>query len=903
MADRSVKVKFDAVIGGYSTGIAQMREETSKFATDSAASATKSNQHWQTASTAMIGAGLALAAGLGLAVARFADFDQAMSAVNANVETTGNQLDALRELAIKLGADTQFSATEAAQAINEMGKAGVSAADILGGGLKGALDLAAAGQLEVGRAGEIAATAMNQFGLAGKDIPHIADLYAAAAGKAQGSVEDIANAMKYVGPVAKSMGISIEEATAVIAEFASKGIIGEQAGTSFRGMLLALSAPSRQAAKTLEQYGISVYEANGKMKTMSGIADELQRGLGGLDQATRNEALGRIFGNESMTAAITLYEGGSQAVQKWQRDVSDAGFATRQAAALTDNLRGDLERLGGSLDTVLIQQGSGANASLRWLTQTVEGAVNAFSALPGPVQVAMTGLVGLSAAGLIVGGGLIKVMTQVQLMKARLVEMGVVSDATATKMATIGKKGAVAFGKLAAAITATALASSALDGDVDQLGTNKLADSLKNSANAADALNSALSSSVGTGTPYDSNIRSIGDALRTAFNPSTFEQADDAAGSMWSAIGGNNLSDIELAKGKITEIDAALAKLVGDGNTDKAAATFKALSDEAQRQGISVDDLKKKFPQYTEALAGATSATVEATDSVADYATAAQTAVDATKAFSDSIKGVARPLLDERDAARQVETSIDAVSKALKDNGKSLDIHTEKGRNNLAALDGVAKAMVDQIGAMQANGASQSQLQTQLDVSRDRLYKVAAQFGISKDEARRYVDQILAIPPAAVTNVSINAETALWKIQQVKDALALIKDKTVNVTTISQLKNQVGHGLGDVPGAATGGYITGPGTSTSDSILARLSNGEFVLRAAAVQHYGVDTLRAMNAKRFAGGGLAGTSTGGGLTGPVRLIGTLESPWGPVQVQGQIVEALADQARAISQEMW
>ena len=153
--------------------------------------------------------------------------------------------------------------------------------------------------------------------------------------------------------------------------------------------------------------------------------------------------------------------------------------------------------------------------------------------------------------------------------------------------------------------------------------------------------------------------------FRTAFNPSTFERADDAAGSMWSAIGGHNLSDIELAKGKITEIDAALAKLVGDGNTDKAAATFKALSDEAQRQGISVDDLKKKFPQYTEALAGATSATVEATDSVADYATAAQTAVDATKAFSDSIKGVAQPLLDERDAARQVETSIDAVSKAL----------------------------------------------------------------------------------------------------------------------------------------------------------------------------------------------------------------------------------------------
>lgn len=903
MADRSVKVKFDAVIGGYSTGIAQMREETSKFATDSAASATKSNQHWQTTSTAMIGAGLALAAGLGLAVARFADFDQAMSAVNANVETTGNQLDALRELAIKLGADTQFSATEAAQAINEMGKAGVSAADILGGGLKGALDLAAAGQLEVGRAGEIAATAMNQFGLAGKDIPHIADLYAAAAGKAQGSVEDIANAMKYVGPVAKSMGISIEEATAVIAEFASKGIIGEQAGTSFRGMLLALSAPSRQAAKTLEQYGISVYEANGKMKTMSGIADELQRGLGGLDQATRNEALGRIFGNESMTAAITLYEGGSQAVQKWQRDVSDAGFATRQAAALTDNLRGDLERLGGSLDTVLIQQGSGANASLRWLTQTVEGAINAFSAIPAPVQTAVTGFTVLAAGTLILGGGLIKAATQVQLMNARLVAMGITSDTVASKL-TRGL--GAAMGVVAVAAASVTFKDMAIAASVTTPKTDELADSLHQVAVNAGQGQAFLDLFARGAGPFRNTFDNASDAIRdfganakAALNPEWYETVTGTANEA-----------LTLYNARVQQIDAALVDMVKSGHGDDAAKMVDRLAESTTQFGGSAQGVRDSLTGYNDAVKEAATAsdqsaaaTDRAADATANYASSVQTAVDATKAFSDSIKGVAQPLLDERDAARQVETSIDAVSKALKDNGKSLDIHTEKGRNNLAALDGVAKAMVDQIGAMQANGASQSQLQTQLDVSRDRLYKVAAQFGISKDEARRYVDQILAIPPAAVTNVSINAETALWKIQQVKDALALIKDKTVNVTTISQLKNQVGHGLGDVPGAATGGYITGPGTSTSDSILARLSNGEFVLRAAAVQHYGVDTLRAMNAKRFAGGGLAGTSTGGGLTGPVRLIGTLESPWGPVQVQGQIVEALADQARAISQEMW
>jgi hypothetical protein len=126
-----------------------------------------------------------------------------------------------------------------------MAKAGVSAKDILGGGLTGALDLAAAGQLSVGDAPRSRRRRVNQFNLQGKDVSHVADLYSAAAGKAQGSVQDIAGAMKYAGVTAASMGVSIEETTGTIGLFASKGIIGEQAGTSFRSMLMSLTAPSK----------------------------------------------------------------------------------------------------------------------------------------------------------------------------------------------------------------------------------------------------------------------------------------------------------------------------------------------------------------------------------------------------------------------------------------------------------------------------------------------------------------------------------------------------------------------------------------------------------------------------------------------------------------------------------
>jgi TP901 family phage tail tape measure protein len=132
--------------------------------------------------------------------------------------------------------------------IEALAKAGVSTTDILGGGLTGALSLAAAGNQSVGDAAETAASAMTQFKLSGKDIPHIADLLAAGAGKAQGEVSDLAMALNQTGLVASQTGLSINETTAGLAAFASAGLIGSDAGTSFKTMLLRLTPTSGQGA-------------------------------------------------------------------------------------------------------------------------------------------------------------------------------------------------------------------------------------------------------------------------------------------------------------------------------------------------------------------------------------------------------------------------------------------------------------------------------------------------------------------------------------------------------------------------------------------------------------------------------------------------------------------------------
>ncbi len=347
---------------------------------------------------------IGLAAGVaGAAMTKaFADFDEAMSAVEATGQDARDNIADLRDLAVEMGAKTKFNATESAAAIEAMAKAGVSAKDILGGGLSGALDLAAAGGLEVADAAEIAATSMNQFGLAGRDVPHIADLLAAAAGKAMGDVEDMSAAFKFVGPVANQMGISIEETAGTIALLAQQGVLGEQAGTSLRGMLTSLSSPSKQAAKEMARLGINVYDAQGQFVGFDGVAGQLKGSLQDLKQSERDQALGRIFGNEQITTARLLYQAGSEDVRKWTKAVDDQGFASDTAATKMDNLKGDVEQLGGALETAFIGTGEGADGPLRQITQSVTGLVDAYNDLPDPAKSATLAALGLTTA---VGGG------------------------------------------------------------------------------------------------------------------------------------------------------------------------------------------------------------------------------------------------------------------------------------------------------------------------------------------------------------------------------------------------------------------------------------------------------------------------------------------------------------------
>ena len=286
MTERSIKVTLRANVADFNRQIksaatsldqlAAKGDPTGKVAETTmgrlAQSAQLQRAAWDTASTAMVGYGVAAAAAAGYVVKSFADFDQAMSNVQAATHESAENMDQLREAAIQAGADTAFSASEAAGAIEELAKAGVSTTDILGGGLKGSLDLAAAGGLGVADAAGIASVALTQFKLSGSDVGHVADLLAAGAGKAMGDVADLGAALKQSGLVASQTGLSIEETTGALSAFAAAGLLGSDAGTSFKTMLLNMTPQSKKAAQLMESLGISAYDAQGKFVGLAAYA-------------------------------------------------------------------------------------------------------------------------------------------------------------------------------------------------------------------------------------------------------------------------------------------------------------------------------------------------------------------------------------------------------------------------------------------------------------------------------------------------------------------------------------------------------------------------------------------------------------------------------------------------------
>jgi TP901 family phage tail tape measure protein len=282
------------------------------------------------------------------------EFSAQMSRVQAIAGATGDELKRLNQLAIDLGAETAFSASEAAAGMENLASAGFSVNDIMSA-MPGLLDLAAVSGGDVANASEIAASALNAFGLEATEAGHVANVFARAAADTNAEALDMGEAMKYVAPVAKAMGLSLEETAASIGIMSDAGVKGGQAGTALRGALSRLAKPTKIMKETMDELSLSFYDADGNMLPLADTIAMLQDKTAGLTQEQKNNALVTLFGQESLSGMLALIEAGPDKLDALTGSlINSDGAAKDMANTMLNNLQGALEELSGSFETLQI---------------------------------------------------------------------------------------------------------------------------------------------------------------------------------------------------------------------------------------------------------------------------------------------------------------------------------------------------------------------------------------------------------------------------------------------------------------------------------------------------------------------------------------------------------------------
>ena len=317
--------------------------------------------------------------GIGAAALKMStQFDAQMSRVQSVAGATTSQMKALHDQALSLGATTAFSASEAAEGMENLASAGFTVNEITKA-MPGMLDLAAASGEDLANSADIAASTLRGFGLAASDAGHVADVLAKNANVTNAAVADTGEAMKYVAPVAHSMGLSLEEVTAAIGEMANQGIKGSQAGTTIRSALISLAKPSKQAAELMQSISFNAFDAKGNMLPLNQIITNLQKSMKGMTKEQQANTLATIFGTEAMSGMQILVNQGPASLQKLTKELQNStGAATEAAKINQDNLKDSLDGLSGAFETLGIKIGETATPQLRNLVDWFANVVTAF---------------------------------------------------------------------------------------------------------------------------------------------------------------------------------------------------------------------------------------------------------------------------------------------------------------------------------------------------------------------------------------------------------------------------------------------------------------------------------------------------------------------------------------------
>lgn len=338
----------------------------------------------ETAGKLKTGGALAIgaAAAGGYAAGRFLQpaigFGKEMSRVQAltRIDQNSPQFKALREQALKLGSETQFTAGDAASGQAFLAMAGFTPQAIQAA-LPGVLSMATAGGMDLGETADIGSNILTQFGLSADQMDRVGDTLTAAFTRTNTDLRALGETMKYAGPVAGKLGISLEQTAAMAGVLANMGIRGSDAGTAMRASLARLASPPKAAAEALKELGVSVSDAGGKMRPMEDLLADLYKATRKYGEVDRVSFFKDIAGEEAFTSFMALVDAaGDGSLPKLRKELEGArGEAERTAKVMADNLDGDLKNLDSAWEGLRIRISDLVDGPLRsvtqWLTRVV----------------------------------------------------------------------------------------------------------------------------------------------------------------------------------------------------------------------------------------------------------------------------------------------------------------------------------------------------------------------------------------------------------------------------------------------------------------------------------------------------------------------------------------------------
>lgn len=326
------------------------------------------------------------------AVKTTADFDSSMSQVQATMGITKdsmsdlngasvNTMDALRDLAKQMGAETAFSASECADAMNYLALAGYSTQEIYDT-LPTVLNLAAAGDIDLASASDMVTDAMSALGMETSEADTMVDQMAKTASLTNTSVSQLGEGILTIGATARTVKGGTAELNTALGILANNGIKSAEGGTHLRNVILSLQNPTDKAAAQMEALGISVYDSEGNMRSLNDILGDLNTSMDGMTAQEKSNIIGQIFNKTDLSAVNALLANTGDTWDSLQQSIADSGGAAQQMAdTQLDNLSGQLTLLKSALEGLAISFGEILMPAIRAIVEKVQAFADKLNSL------------------------------------------------------------------------------------------------------------------------------------------------------------------------------------------------------------------------------------------------------------------------------------------------------------------------------------------------------------------------------------------------------------------------------------------------------------------------------------------------------------------------------------------